>query len=323
MSEDLILTNSELTMFMEDPRRWWLSTYRKLGRPSNIAFNTPTSIGSAYHLALAAYYGKHVDPVAYIKEYYVKKLVEVGNEFDELTASKLVKDLDKEADLVTIMVEGYMDWLAEEAQDSELEVLGAEEAITVQLADGLKLQGKIDAPARYLHSPEIILQLEHKTVGNFADIPKLADVNFQFLTYDLLAYMRMLAAVEAGGAAQRIDGVLVNMARKVKRTVKANPPFYARLEVRHNEIQLRNHWIHVVSIGREIQRTRARLDAGEDHHTVVQCVPNRDSTWKCEFRNCCLSGMIDNGNDFEGFLKANFVERDPLERYTDTVEDDE
>lgn len=312
---DLILTNSELTMFQSDRRRWWLSVYRKLGKPVDKLYNTNISIGTMYHAALASYYGQDLDPVQWVKEHYVNEVVRIGNEYDELTSAGLLTALDKEADLVTTMVEGYVEWLEEEAADSELEVLGAEQAVLVQLAPGLKLQGKIDAPARYRYAPDITLQLEHKTVGNFADIPKIAAVNFQFLTYDLLAYMKNLTLPEAERL--RIDGVLVNMARKVKRTARANPPFFQRHEVRHNETQLRNHWKHVVSIGREIEAVRAKLDAGEDPQTVCVCVPTRESSWMCEYASCCLSGMMDDGSDVEGFLAVNFTERDPLERYAD------
>ena len=315
----ITLTNSEVQDFEDCARKWWLTVYRELGKPEGVEFNRPTSIGTMYHAGLAAYYTKGVHPAEYAKKLYAAAVVKLAEEYDELTRAPYMSALEKEQDLVVTMLEGYYEWLEETAADEFLEVLGAEELVVVPLAKGLVAQGKIDAPARWKYSPEILSQLEHKTVGNFEDIPKTAQVNPQFLQYDLLAYLR----AKILGTGERTDGVIVNMGRKVKRSARANPPFFARHEVRHNEAELRAHWKHLVSAGREIQRARARLDAGEDHHVVVPPHVTRDCAWKCPFAGPCLSGMFDNGEDVEGYLARNYVHRDPLARYTDKPWEDE
>lgn len=313
MTDELILTNSEAQDFLDCRRRWYLAVYRKLGRPDEVRYNSSQSIGSMYHAGLAAYYNFGQSPADYARKAYADAILDLQATFgdNELALASHMAALEKEMSLVITMLEGYELYLQDEAPDEDLEVLGAEEKIEVPLTDGINLRGKIDAPARWKANPEIILQLEHKTVGNFTDLPKTAQANPQFLTYDLMSYLRTL--FEKTG--QRIDGIIINMAKKVKRTVKANPPFFKRHEVRHNEEELRNHWKHLVGIGREIQRTRERLDAGEDHHIVAPPRPSRDCSWKCPFAGPCLSGMIDDGSDFEGYVKANYAERDPLERY--------
>jgi hypothetical protein len=309
--KDIVLTNTEASDFYDCRRKWYVGVYLRRGKPDELHFNTPLTIGSMYHEALAAYYGDHQDPVRFAKDIYAKQFEDLAQDFNELTTPKLLDDLDKESQLVITMLEGYMEWLEEEAPDEDLEVLGAEDEVKVPLVPGIELQGKIDAPARWKHSPEILLQLEHKTTGSLNDIPKTAQINSQFLTYDLMAYLR----AKFLGIGQRTDGVIVNMARKVKRTVRAKPPFYARHEVRHNETELRNHFHHLVGIGREIQRTYERLDAGENPHVVCPPHMTKDCTWKCPFAGPCLSGMFDDGSDIEGFMEVMYVERDPLERY--------
>lgn len=311
MTDSLVLTNSEAGDFADCRRRWWLGVYRGLGHDDR-RFNSPLSIGSAYHDALAAKYGAGVNPVTYIKEYYRTKFEDLATTFNELFDAQRLTDLEKESDLVTTMVEGYEQYLEEEGADSELEVLGAEETVRVPLTNEIMLQGKIDAPARWKFAPHLLLQLEHKTLGgHFSDITSTAQGNTQFRNYDLLTLLR--AKLSQRG--ERTDGLIINMARKVKRTARAKPPFFARHEVRHSENELRSHWKHMVAIGTEIIRTRARLDAGEDPQLVVPPRVTKDCTWKCPFAAPCLSGMFDDGSDFEGYLSANFEAGDPLERY--------
>jgi hypothetical protein len=103
------------------------------------------------------------------------------------------------------------------------------------------------------------------------------------------------------------------MARKVKRSARATPPFYARVDVRHNVHELRNHWRHVWGTAYDIIQVRARLDAGESHHTACPPNPTRDSTWRDPFFR--ISVMLDDGSDGEGVLAELYEECDPLDRY--------
>lgn len=208
-----------------------------------------------------------------------------------------------------IMIEGYMQWLEDEGPDADLEVISAEQPVQVQIKE-YTLLSKLDARA-VRRTDELLVQIEHKSVQNLVDLPKTAQTNFQFLTYDLVAYL----AEQQNGTDARTDGLLLNMLRKVKRSKAAKPPFFGRHDVRHNAEELRSHWKHVLELARDTDRARARLDSGESHHSVAPPTPTRDCSWDCQFKEVCLPGMFDDGSNVEGALDAGYVIHDPLERY--------
>jgi hypothetical protein len=230
-------------------------------------------------------------------------------------------DILKEAELAGIMLDGYMQWVEETGADSDLEVYGAEEKIEVPLGDtGFILRGKLDARA-LRRSTGARVFLEHKTVSNMVDLKKSAQTNPQFLGYELLEFLSLR---ETGRDGERADGTLLNMLKKVKRTARAKPPFYERHEVHHNLEELRNHQRHIVSIGREIEAARGRLDAGEPHHAV--CPPSSSGarpqcTW-CSYKDVCLSGMFDDGSDIESYLGMFYEPHDPYSYYEEEEEDE-
>jgi hypothetical protein len=113
----------------------------------------------------------------------------------------------------------------------------------------------------------------------------------------------------------RNEGMIFNMLRKVKRTAKANPPFYKRAEVRFNQHQLDSAWYRFMGIIRDIDEVTARLDAGESHLTAVYPHPTKDCHWKCEFYPVCP--MFDDGSRAEDMLQSLYVVGAPLERYPD------
>lgn len=301
--DTLILTQSEMSDWLNDRRLWYLRYYRRR-RPAYQSSYIP-DVGNLYHRGLEAYYKDSEDPISVVQS-YCEVLIE-----KELNEEQDVATLLKAAEMAGIMLEGYLEWCPE--HDAHLQFISAEEKVEVQLLEErpFVLRGKIDARA-IDERTDAVVQLEHKTVGGIDDLPKTAQSNFQFLSYDLLAYLKHLMG--APGHERRTDGVLLNMARRVKRTKTATPPFYARHEVRHNVHELRNHLRHVVSIGEEIKAARAKLDNGGNHHVVCPPRVSRDSTWRggAYFQ---LYRLMDDGSDWEGMLENEFVEFDPLERY--------
>ena len=299
------LTNSEMATFMNCRRGWWLSYYRRLRRKHDMP--SLPNIGNMYHAGLEGYYNETLDdPALYVHDLAVQ-LTEEHPEF----ADQIMKD----AEYAEIMLSGYLEWVEEEGADVGLRVIGAEQSVEISL-DGTpyRLRGKIDTRMER-EADGALLQLEHKTVGNLSDIPKYAQSAPQFLTYDLLAF---LLAKEEGGRAT--DGVILNMARRVKRTRAAKPPFYGRHEVRHNVDELRNHWKHVVGIGKEIQRVTDLLDAGISHHEACPPRVDRSHLWSC---SCApITAMIDDGSDFEGFLTDLYEDYNPWARYDDPEEEE-
>ncbi len=313
MRKDSIgLSNSEMAVFRRCRRRWYLGHYRRMKPRVDPEAGSALSVGNFVHDALAAYYVAEggIDPVV-----YANAALDLAIEAhpSEETARR------KEFTLVEAMLKGYMEWLEAEGADADLRILGSEQTVKVPLKDssgllGITLLSKLDAPVERISDGQR-LALEHKTTGSL-DAPQIGfRIDGQFLTEHLA---RFLHSIEQGMTAEEAhrdcSGILVNQLKKVKRSATAKPPFFNRVEVPHNIYELRNHWKHVVAIGREIAAAEARLDAGEDHHSVAPPTPIPDRCkWECEFFRICP--LADDNSDFEGALNAIYEERDPLERY--------
>lgn len=313
----LRLTNSEMGTYRRCPRRWWLGYYRALAPKGKVDFNRPTGIGTRVHNALQVMYDprqQHIDPLQFLEGTIRADLVE----FPVMEA-----DIIKEGELAIAMMEGYVQWIAEEGKDYDLRIIAPEEGVEVPLPpfdpSEVTLMAKLDVRVQNI-SDDSRWALEHKTVGDLKQPIPLLQIDAQLLTEHLVEYLKLLEEgvdVEE----QRADGVLYNMLRKSKRTARAKPPFYDRKEVRHNQEELRNHWRHVVSWATRIQDARERLDAGETHHTVCPPVPEKTCTWQCDFFKIC--GMLDDGSDVEGAIDDMYTQVDPLARYNETEREDE
>jgi hypothetical protein len=299
------LTASEMRTFQRCQRKWWLQEYRgmrKLG--GEVQFNRPLGIGNRVHEALAAYYTPEdsVSPLEWLSRSRDEDL----SKFPERQA-----DILAECELAEIMLTGYVEWLAETGEDQALTVIEAEKAVVVPLEAGsdVSLLTKLDA--RVSHDEYgSRLALEHKTTGAFNQLEPELRINPQALTEHLAEYLHLLQTDEDPETAQ---GVLFNMLRKVKRTAKANPPFYKRVHVRHTKTELRNHWYHVVALADQIEEATRRLDAGESHQTVVPPAPMGTCAWQCQFFQLCP--MFDAEQDAEMALLSKFIPGNSLERY--------
>ena len=306
----LRLSNSEMATWRRCHRKWYLGVYRKLQRKRSPTAGTPIVIGNLVHDALAEYYDPALktDPLEQLNRVLDQRAV--NNPFDET-------DIEKDRALVTIMLEGYLEWLEESGADQEIEILGTERMVEVPIVKSELLQinllSKLDAPV-LRHSDEARLAFEHKTVGSLTDPLPTLKLDTQLLTEHLALFLHNLGqGMDPIEAHRSCQGILYNMLRKVKRTAAAKPPFYDRVEIPHNLEELRNHWRHVVGVAREIDLATRRLDAGENHHAVTVPNPTKNCSWDCPFFAVCV--MADDGSDFEGALDDLFEERDPLERY--------
>lgn len=304
--ELLRLSNSEMQAYQRCRRKWWLDTYRGLEKRADDEAGSPFSIGNLIHDSLACYYDPTAkgDPVAFVKAAIAADLEKSPTQYDALI---------KEQELCVLMIEGYMEWLAETGEDQDLEILGVETIAEAKLYDGAHLISKLDAPVRRI-SDGMRLSLEHKSVASLTAPLPLLKLDQQLLSEHLVRFLHL---IEQGAtpdeAITNCSGILYNMLRKVKRTAAAKPPFYGREDITHNIYELRNHWKHVVQVAQSIQATRAILDTGADHHTVVPPTPRRECTWDCEFFKVCI--MADDGSDFEGAVEALYQKGDPLQRY--------
>jgi hypothetical protein len=107
--------------------------------------------------------------------------------------------------------------------------------------------------------------------------------------------------------------MMFNMLRKVKRSARANPPFFDRMVVDFNQHQIESAWVRTMGIINDIRDVERRLLAGEDHRTAVYKRRTKDCTWKCEFFMVCP--MFDDGSRAEDMLQSLYVVGDPMDRY--------
>jgi hypothetical protein len=245
---------------------------------------------------------------------FQEDLVKVAG--DEIALDKLAKEVE----LVRIMLEGYFEWLAETGADQGIEILGSEQKVDVnarfpELPD-VRLIAKIDVRARRTVGQDTAtLFFDHKTVGDLTTPTKMLHMDEQMLHYHLCEWLDLLDKGMGGEEAEavRSDGALYNMARKVKRTATAKPPFYDRVEVQHSTTQLRSYWTRVKGQIRDIVEMERRLDAGEDPLEVAYPNPTKDCTWDCDFFHICP--MFDDGSRVEDYISNNLVVINPHARY--------
>jgi hypothetical protein len=216
-------------------------------------------------------------------------------------------DLESEAELGRIMLEGYLQWVEENGIDAELEMISTEEIISMPLLDNsVVLQGKIDMRVRR-KADGVRMFRDFKTVGgSFTDFSSMAHMNEQILTY-------MMLETAQNKEGERSEGGIFTMLKKVKRSANARPPFYEQLEVRHNVFALRSFWQRIHGTLSDMLNTRKALDEGGDHRFVAYPRPSRDCKWKCQFFTICP--MFDDGSAAEAAIEDAFEVSNPYAYY--------
>jgi hypothetical protein len=234
------------------------------------------ALGSRIHEALDMYYSKDIP------------LLEAHSQLIDIDKKILVEsyrdtyDLESEAELGRIMLEGYLQWVEENGIDAELEMISTEEIISMPLLDNsVVLQGKIDMRVRR-KADGVRMFRDFKTVGgSFTDFSAMAHMNEQILTY-------MMLETAQNKEGDRSEGGIFTMLKKVKRSANAKPPFYEQLEVRHNVFTLRSFWQRMHGVLTDMMNTRKYLDEGGDHRFIAYPHATRDCKWKCSFFSICL-----------------------------------
>jgi RecB family exonuclease len=297
------ISNSEIQTFKDCRRKWWLSYYRRL-QPSTQNFTGALALGSRIHEALDMYYSKGIPLLDAHAELVIKDKHTLLEQFRD------TMDLDSEAELGRIMLEGYLDWVDENGIDAELEMISTEEIISMPMFDGeVELQGKLDMRVRR-KADGVRMFRDFKTVGgSFTEFASLAHMNEQILTYMVLE-----AAQNKEG--ERSEGGIFTMLRKVKRSANARPPFYEQMEVRHNQFTLRAFWNRLHGAVRDMMDTRKALDEGADVNFVAYPRPSRDCKWKCQFFAICP--LFDDGSAAEQAISELYVVDDPYAYYKTT-----
>lgn len=300
MSRVTRVSNSEIQTFKDCRRRWWLSYYRRL-QPKQKQTTGALALGTRIHAALEDYYANGTP----LLEAHTRL---VNDEKSALLENfRDVYELEREAELGHIMLEGYIQWIEENGIDAELEMISTEEVITMPLFNGeVELTGKLDMRVKR-RGDGVRMFRDFKTVGgSLSDFANLAQMNEQVLTYMLLESTKK-------DEEERSDGGIFTMLKKVRRSASARPPFYDQVEVRHNIFTLRSFWDRIHGTIADMMRVRKALDEGESPAFHAYPRPSRDCKWKCQFYTVCT--MIDDGSAAEQAISEMFVETDPYAYY--------
>lgn len=305
-------TQSELKTWRRCRRKWWLSQWRRLQYKPEFDTASAASLGSLVHTGLEALYTDDMDWRAVLADEKAKAEEIWAERPDDLAAWL------KQYELAEIMIEGYEEWLAEDGADQWVETIGLEEKVEVKIGSvrrvkprretiDIWLLGKLDRRIRDLYD-DTEGYIDFKTVGSLHEIPKRAPRDEQFLHYSLLQRLRDPEHRPPPGGIWR-------QLRKVKRTARANPPFYGEYRYRFNRQQLDSYERRVRFLIDEIMSFERRLELGEDPLDIMPPTPTRDCDWDCEFKNVCP--MFDNGDRVEDYVADWYTEGDPLARYAE------
>lgn len=303
MSDVVRLSNSELQVFKDCRRKWWLTYYRRL-QPKYKDMTGALAFGSRIHAALDDHYAKGIP------------LLKAHADLVDTNRTTLLADfqdthqLEQEAEMGRIMLEGYEQWVTENGIDAELEIISTEEQIVAPLFNGeVELQGKLDMRVRR-KGDGVRMFRDFKTVGgSLSDFANLAPMNEQVLTYMLLESTKK-------DEAERSEGGIFTLLKKVKRTANARPPFYDQIEIRHNIFTMRSFWNRIHGTIADLMNVRKSLDTGADPSYVAYPRPTRDCKWKCQFFAICP--MFDDGSAAEQAIGDAYEVADPYAYYDTT-----
>jgi hypothetical protein len=211
------------------------------------------------------------------------------------------------------MVSGYVQWLDETGADANYEVLASERYEDALLPG---LVGRNDAPVYIIakldaklrrRSDGVLRYMDHKTVADFASKILLLVIDEQMLWYNLIEILTNTPLGERSG------GAIYNMMRRVKRTVKAKPPFYERTEILHNRHQVESFYHQLYGTIGDLLALERRLDEGASHQMAAYPTPNPNCTWDCDYRMICP--LFNDGSRVEDMIKNYYATGDPLAYY--------
>lgn len=301
------VSQSEVKGFKTCRRQWYLSWREGYTlRPEQQPATGVAQLGTHVHLALEAYYGYNIDPLAVLRWVYAA-----------LSAQRLHdgKELESELSYALLMVEGYLQWAAENGTDEEFEVIGTERLLEVPInviepfADGIVeswpviLTGRIDQTIRRRDGSNRTYIRDWKTVSTLAKANELQR-NEQMRWYDLLYWLLGRASGE-----QAMSGVYYTMLKRSKRTTRAAPPFYEAVSIHYTTADRLSMIARIEQVVGEMLLVEDELLHGSRGHKRVAYPSPGDHCRYCPFRDVCH--MADDGSRFEDALAGIYVKADP------------
>jgi PD-(D/E)XK nuclease superfamily len=322
----IAVSNSEMAMWLRCRRKWFVTYY--LGyHPDTEEITGNRILGIRVHTAMQGMYGYGLDPLAVLGVLYSIEL-ERSPEYET--------ELLSERDLASAMVEGYIEWVASSGEDASLSVVATEAEVVVPIprVEGVSLKARLDQVV--LNEVTGLLSfLDFKTAGTFEKHEVLA-LDPQFKVYSLV---QLLASqpVDAYGntypdaaGAPRVDGGIIRTMRRVRRTERAKPPFYATDEFRYDPETIESTLKKVQRVAHEIKGARRVLDwaytEGGGTIDVINEVqrslfpPNEiphDCKWSCPLVQLCP--MMSDSSDWAGVLMrgGQYEQGDPYAYYSE------
>lgn len=313
------ISNSEVQTWKRCRRKWWLAWYRQLALRTE-TFVGVRSVGDRVHRALERWYvpdgTPRVDPRDALERVIVEdwtKVHELARErdVDELRLAALAREFADSTNLERAMIEGYVQWLQETGADAELRVTASETPLSapLELPDGRPIAaiGKLDVRVTRV-GDDVNLFLDHKTVGDLKAPAVTLPQNEQMAHYHLLEWL------STPDGERRCDGALYNMLKRTKRSARATPPFYDRVEVRHNQHELESYRTRLLAVSRDVLDAIEALDRGDDHLEVVYPSPRGECKWDCDFFAVC--NLLDDGSaGVHDMIDVLYHAVDPRDRY--------
>lgn len=321
--ENVEISNSEIQNYKDCKRKWYFLNY--LGLQKEEKLFGPLALGTLVHSALEKYYSTY--ELSDLTDEYTResnKLIKLFEKSDYADDDEYKKKFYQDTiELGRIMIEGYREMIEENGYDASVNIKSVEEKLEYKVLgendNRVTLVGKLDARVQRKSDGSFGV-IDHKTVAsaNWAGYFETSGSSEQFLHYNILELMSSDGSYE-------VNGGIYNLLKKTKRTSRAKPPFYDRLDIRFTGEQLSNFFQRTLATVGEMIEARNRLDAGENLHRVAYPHITKDCSWKCPmYQYCVVSPMIDDSEPYgryEDILADNFTQVDPMSRYN-VVSDD-
>lgn len=317
----ITISQSEMAMWARCPRKWFVTYY--LGYvPAHESPANVRSQGTRIHTALEGHYGYGLDPVATLHLLYA---------IESQAHPDFEAELATEADTSVKMVEGYLEWAAAEGVDAGLQVVATEQDVTVPMPGfpEVTLRAKLDQ-VFFREAAGTLSFMDYKTGAAF-DRHEHLELDPQFRFYCLLQHMSAeITPGQAPPGVPAVDGGIVRTLRRVKRSSKSRPPYYAEDEFRYTPAVLSATWLRTHQLVSEIMAARIRISEGMAdwqapmlqldmvQQAAARPVPMvHDCSWSCPLSGGTCSAM-DDGSDWRGILESSghWMRQDPYAYYS-------
>ena len=292
----LKVSPSEISKFRRCRRSWALNYFYRWGVDPQYAPATSAALlGTRIHAALEAYYGYGIHPCSALEVIY---------DYERGKRPECDSELTKEQDWAMVMCSGYMDWAAETGIDEEYDVVAVERAVEVPIlltnGEMAVVTGKLDQIVRRKLDGALCVR-DWKTT---ASLHKFDLIN---LDEQMRIYSALLTVASDG---MRVDGALLAMLLRSKRTPRASGPFYEQIHVTYNGSDHTNMMTRLRGVLDDMDRVTKALARKEDHRLVAYPNPMLDRcSWDCSYKSVC--SLFDDGSRAEDAMRANYIQQSP------------